>query len=76
MTNADRSLNTGAKYPYDHDDRGDALPSIDPAHATARGILADLSDRRGIKCELDNVDYITRVELVESLAAIIRVGMS
>ena len=62
-----RQLEHGAKFPYDGDG-----PAIDWAHAAARGVLADLCDRRGVKHELREVDDDVRVELVASIAAIIR----
>jgi hypothetical protein len=62
-----RQLEHGAKFPYDGDG-----PAIDWAHAAARGVLADLCDRRGVKHELREVDDDVRVELVASVAAIIR----
>lgn len=73
-------LKHGAEFPYDagSDFWEDRVPSPKPAddwaHAAARGVLADLLDRRGIKWALDdeNIDYATRAEIVQSLAAIIR----
>ena len=69
-------LESGAKYPYDHD--GDSSepvrPAKDWAEAATRGVLSDLSDRRGIKWELEKVDQETRIELVASLAEIIRLA--
>lgn len=70
-------LDQGAKYPYDDGDSNlTPPPAIDWAHAAARGVLADLLDRRGIKGSLDNeeIDHETRVEIVQSLAAIIRLA--
>lgn len=65
--NAMRSLENGEKYPYD-----DSVPLADWAHAAARGILADLSDRRGIKNGLNDVDDGVRAEIVSALSEIIR----
>jgi hypothetical protein len=71
-------LEYGAKHPYDagadfwEDRKPTPPPATDWAHAAARGVLADLCDRRGVKWELDKVDHDVRAELVESLAAIIR----
>lgn len=69
-------LEHGAKYPYDLDEGEDAQPepATDWAHAAARGVLADLLDRRGIKWELEKVDQDVRVELTQSLAEIIRLA--
>lgn len=68
----EQTLKFGAEYPYDANDEGEAPPATDWAHAAARGVLADLCDRRGIKHELKNVDEDVRPELVEAIAAIIR----
>ena len=72
-------LQHGAEFPYDAPDKwwrddGDLPPppADDWAHAAARGVLANLSDRRGIKQELNSVDEDVRVQLVADLAAIIR----
>lgn len=75
--NANLCLNRGDTYPYDdpnrfNDDGIPVVPARDWAHRAARGILADLSDRRGIKHELEMVDDDVRIELTESLAEIIR----
>lgn len=47
-------------------------PPTDWAHAAARGVLADLLDRKGIKHGFTDVEEDTRVEIVQSLAEIIR----
>lgn len=67
----------GNKYPYDASDAWrnndePPPPPIDWAHSAARGVLADLTDRRGIKYGFDDVDEDVRAEIVETLAAIIR----
>lgn len=75
-------LEHGAKYPYDggadfwEDRTPTPPPATDWAHAAARGVLADLLDRRGIKWALDDeqIDFETRAEIVQSLAAIIRLA--
>lgn len=75
-------LEHGAKFPYDggadfwEDRVPTPPPATDWAHAAARGVLADLLDRRGIKWALedDAIEYDTRVEIVQSLAAIIRLA--
>ena len=61
-----RELEKGAEYPYH------GKPPTDWAEAAALGILYDLSDRGGIKHELDGVDDEIRVEIVEAMAKIIR----
>lgn len=77
---AKRCLEHGAKYPYDapdawRDDAGMAPPAAaDWAHRAARGILSDLSDRRGVKWALQEVGEDVRAELVGSLAGIIRLA--
>ena len=73
-----RSLKMGERFPFDADDkwwRGDGeKPPIaaDWAHSAARGVLADLTDRKGIKYGFDNLDEDVRAEIVASLAEIIR----
>ncbi len=76
---AKRDLKSGDQSPYDALDswRNSDLeetppPSKDWAHSAARGILHNLSDRRGIKWELANIDENTRIEIVSSIAEIIR----
>lgn len=71
-------LRYGNEFPYDASDSwwaadGRAPPAPkDWAHSAARGVIADLQDRRGIKWGFDNIDEETRVEIVETLAQIIR----
>ena len=75
-------LEHGAQYPYDggadfwEDRTPTPPPATDWAHAAARGVLADLLDRRGLKWALDDeqIDRETRAEIVQSLAAIIRLA--
>lgn len=80
MDIAKHQLEHGAEFPYDATDEwwgGDGKnppPAKDWAHAAARGVLADLNDRKGIKRELEEVDEEVRIELVESLAEIIRLA--
>ncbi|WP_449122204.1 hypothetical protein [Pseudomonas viridiflava] len=70
---AKSSLEMGAEFPYD-DDNDTPSPAVDWAHAAARGVLADLGDRRGVGQELEQVDDETRVELVQAVAEIIRLA--
>ena len=72
-------LEHGDKFPYDAgkefwDDDRHSPPTKDWAHRAARGVIADLWDRRGIKHELDEVDHDVRGELVAGLAEIIRLA--
>jgi hypothetical protein len=77
-TDAQSALERGDKFPYDggadfwHDRNAAPPPATDWAHRAARGVLADLSDRQGIKHELYNVDYSVREELTAAIAAVIR----
>lgn len=77
---AKHTLERGQKYPYDAPDdwwQGDdtpALPPADWAHAAARGVIADLCDRGGIKHGFNNIDEEIRAEIVSSLASIIRLA--
>jgi len=72
-TDAQRALDMGAKHPYEVVD-DHISPATDWAHAAARGVLADLSDRGGIKHELADVDAEVRIDIVEALSAIIRLA--
>ncbi|MEX3555946.1 MAG: hypothetical protein VB131_04920 [Burkholderia gladioli] len=76
---AENCLEHGAQFPFDAPDSwrknypNEAPPDCpDWAHAAARGVLADLTDRRGIKQELVDLDADVRAELVGSVAEIIR----
>lgn len=77
---AQRRLKHGAMFPYDagdswwqsEDEENPPPPAVDWAHAAARGVLADLGDRRGIKNSLDGLDEDIKAELVETIADIIR----
>lgn len=80
----DRRLRRGRVYPFDAPDAWpgpgedydydsfDPFPAPDWAHAAARGIVADLRDRRGVKDGFDGIIEEVRCELVASLANIIR----
>lgn len=80
--NPERDLESGASFPFDapdewmeRDDRDlPPPPAVDWAHAAARGIIANLRDRRGIKQELQiyNIDEDVRAEIVTAIAAIAR----
>ena len=76
---AERSIKHGNKYPYDGQDDwwegdGDKPPALKHKswhHKAARGILADLTDRRDIKTGFANVDEDIRQEIVQTLSDII-----
>jgi len=65
-----QKIQHGQQYPYDGE-----RPNEDFAHIAARGIFADLTDRRGIKSELNRCDDDVRMEIVDSVAEIIRVAV-
>lgn len=72
------TLKHGNMFPYDApdawwDDGGiSPPPPKDWAHSAARGVVADLCDRRGTKRGFEEVDDGTRLEIIETLAAMIR----
>jgi len=72
----------GNRFPYDATDEwwnGDAKNPPTPrdaAHSAARGVIAELEDRRGIKNGFSGVDEEIRAEIVSALAEIIRVAMT
>jgi hypothetical protein len=66
---AEQSLERGKKYPYD-----DHTKAEDWAHIAACGVLADLTGRGGVGDELDQCDEDIRIEITQSLAAIIRLA--
>lgn len=74
-------LEHGSRFPYDAGkefwEGSDSNPpnANDWAHAAARGVLADLLDRRGIKHGFNDVDHDVRAELVQSLSEIIRLAL-
>lgn len=80
MTAAIR-LTHGAKFPFDAPDAwwdGDASnppPPTDWAHAAARGVVAELQGRAGIKHGFNDIDQEIRAEIVSRLADIIRVAL-
>jgi hypothetical protein len=73
-------LEHGNRFPYDAPDKwwksSEENPpaAADWAHEAARGVLADLQDRRDIKRGFENVDEDVRAELVQDLAEIIRIA--
>ena len=81
LNEAQHALEIGAKYPYDAPEGGfngngfakgqDRFWENWPVLA-ARGVLADLCDRRGIKQGFENLDHSIRQEITYALAAIVR----
>ena len=69
MADAGFYYKLGQRFPYDA-----GRPVEDWAHAAARGVIADLTDRRGIKNGFSGVDDGTRSELVDRMAEIIRIA--
>lgn len=75
---AEFSLNHGRDFPFDAGEvwwngKGDNPPAaVDRSHAAARGIFADLTDRRGIKQTLNELSHPTRAALVKQVAHVIR----
>lgn len=66
----------GMRFPYDGSDKfweGSEEPDLtgDWSHNAARGVLADLQDRRTINRGFEDIDEEIRVEIVNSLASII-----
>lgn len=82
MSDVAHSLEMGAEFPFDAPDERPGRKDVPPppaedwAHAAARGVIADLQDRRGIKREFEGLDYETRVIIVSSLTDIIRLAAS
>jgi hypothetical protein len=72
-----KTLRHGNRFPYDasdewwESDREPPKPD-DWAHAAARGVLADLTDRRGIKDGFKRIHEDTRRDITLELAGIIR----
>lgn len=70
------SYDHGQAFPYDSPDSGNTpRMAKDWAHQAARGILSDLTDRRGVKNGFSRIDYETRLEIVDAVAEIIRVSI-
>ena len=71
MNKAEWALKHGAEFPYD-DDSDKPKPATDWAHAAARGVIADLTGRKGVGNELEEIDAEIRIEVIETLSDIIR----
>lgn len=78
MANPIWYVNHGNQFPYDASDEWNNGTGADPpaptgwAHSAARGVIANMTDRSGIKHAFNEVDEETRVEMVSTLASIIR----
>jgi hypothetical protein len=75
------TLERGNALPYDAPnewwvDSSDPAPppADDWAHAAARGVMADLTDRHTIKRAFEGIDEDTRSEIVQMMAGIIRLA--
>lgn len=80
MKTAKEALLHGDEFPFDaHDswwyngdeDKGPPPAPFDWAHRAARGIIAELKERRGIKGGFTDLEEKVRVELVQKIARII-----
>ena len=72
---ADFYLKHGNEFPYDANDAGArARQARVWATKAARGVLADLTDRRGIKWGFNDIDHETRKQIIDSIASIIRLA--
>jgi hypothetical protein len=68
-----RELYRGQRYPY-HQNPSVGIPYTElksAAEYAALGILADLNDRHGIRCELQGIDHEVREDIVVAMAGII-----
>jgi len=64
--NIKQTIEHAKEFPFDGN------PATDDAHLAALAVLTDLSDRRGVGSELENIDDDIKAQLVEDLADIIR----
>lgn len=71
---AKSALTFGDLFPYDGADNCIKPLNVDWSHQAARGVLADLQDRDGIKHGFHDVDVDIRIEIVDTLAAIIELA--
>lgn len=60
------TINHGLQFPYDRRE----LPAT-PSRKVALGVLADLTDRKGVGNELEVVDDDIRAEIVDDIAAVV-----
>jgi hypothetical protein len=70
VSHAQSCIGRARKYSFDN------RKPVDLSHLLVQAILADLTDRRGIKNTLDVCDDEIRMEIVDALSAIIRIGMN
>ncbi len=75
----DWTIKHSNKYAYDRvgdearEEEGYSTPKgTDWSIIAARAVLGDMSDRGGVRHELDSIDYEVRDEMVETLANIIK----
>lgn len=75
---ANADIEHGNKYPFDASDawwkgEDETLPENFEAwqYRAARGVIANMQDRAGIKHELGGISEDTRREIIESIASII-----
>ena len=74
MAGTELCVKLGNQYPYDMTGSGRFRKPKDWAVVAARGVLSDLCDRRGIKHGFNDIDHGIRKEIVDDLAAIIRLA--
>ncbi|MCP5059002.1 MAG: hypothetical protein GY937_20045 [bacterium] len=81
MMKPEHCLEHSAKFPYDASDAWwkdrEKAPYPEGAswwYKAARGVIADLWDRHTIKWGFNNVEEKTRVDIVDSLAEIVRLA--
>lgn len=68
------NLEAGTQWPYDAPDGEGFVVEGDWAYRAARGVVANLCDRRGIKHGFEEIDPDIRREIIETLADIIRMA--
>lgn len=68
MSNTEFTFKHGNQYPYDGESDSEAVePAKNASEGAVRGILADLTDRRGIKQPLHELDLEERQDLFGAL---------
>ena len=80
MSNAEHTLKRGESYPFDAPDGWWNSDGKNPQKSesweqyAARGVIADLTDRSGIKHGFNGIDEATRSEIIGALAEIIKLA--